>query len=179
MSRDLRVPQISHCVSEEEIISAQIESLIRKRVIVEASRKSGGFISTVLTRKIKSGTFRFIWNLKHLTDFVVYKHFEMESILDVFKIIKKGVWMANVDIKDAFFTIPINEVYQKYFMFEWLGKIYKFIAMPSGYSDVICLFAKVSKPVYACLRQQGYLSVIFVDNLHLQGDTKQKCLQNI
>ena len=116
MSGDLRVPQISHCVSEEEIISAQIESLIRKRVIVEASRKSGGFISTVLTRKIKSGTFRFIWNLKHLTDFVVYKHFEMESILDVFKIIKKGVWMANVDIKDAFFTIPINEVYQKYFI---------------------------------------------------------------
>ena len=51
--------------------------------------------------------------------------------------------------------------------------------MPSGYSDVIRLFAKVSKPVYACLRQQGYLSVIFVDNLHLQADPKQKCLQNI
>ena len=37
------------------------------------------------------------------------KHFKMESILDVFKIIKKDVWMASVDLKEGFFTIPINE----------------------------------------------------------------------
>ena len=48
----------------------------------------------------------------------------MESILDVCKIIKKDVWMACVDLQDAFFTIPINEAYQKYLL-EWLGKIYK------------------------------------------------------
>ena len=29
----------------------------------------------------------------------------MES-LNVFKIIKRGVWMASVDLKDAFFTVP-------------------------------------------------------------------------
>ena len=103
----------------------------------------------------------------------------MESILDVFKIIKKDVWMASVDLKDAFFTIPINEAYQKYFMFEWLEKNYKFIAMLNGFSDAMRVFTKVSKPVYAYLRQQGYMSVIFVDDSYLQGDTKQECLQNI
>ena len=66
----------------------------------------------------------------------------MESILDVFKIIKKDVWMASVDLKDAFFTIPINEAYQKYFMFEWLGKIYKLIEMPNGFSDPIVFLQK-------------------------------------
>ena len=103
----------------------------------------------------------------------------MESILDVFKIIKKDVWMASVDLKDAFFTIPINEAYQKYFMFERLEKNYKFIAMLNGFSDAMRVFTKVSKPVYAYLRQQGYMSVIFVDDSYLQGDTKQECLQNI
>ena len=49
----------------------------------------------------------------------------MESIVDVSKILKKDVRMASVNLKDAFFTIPINEAYQKYFMFEWLEKIYK------------------------------------------------------
>ena len=87
----------------------------------------------------------------------------MESLLDVFKIIKKDVWMASVDLKDSFFTIPINEAYQKYFMFEWLEKIYKFIAMPNGFLDALHVFTKISKPVYAYLRQQGYMSVIFVD----------------
>ena len=42
----------------------------------------------------------------------------MESILNVFKIINKDVSMARVDLKDTFFTIPINEAYQKYFMLE-------------------------------------------------------------
>ena len=88
--------------------------------------------------------------------------------------------MAGADFKDAFFTIPINDAYQKkYFMFQWLGNIYKFIAMPNGYSDAMRVFTKVSKPVYAYLRQKGYLSVIFVDDLYLQGYTKKECLQNI
>ena len=176
---NLKVPQIPHCVSEQEIITTEIKSLLRKGVIVESSRESGYFISTVFTRKKKSGTVRFILNLKYLDNFVMYKHFKMESILGVFKIIKKDVWMTSVDLKDAFFAIPINEACQKYFMFEWLEKNYKFIAMPNGFSDAMPIFTKVSKPVYAYLRQQVYMSVIFVDDSYLQGDTKQECLQNI
>ena len=142
---NLKVPQIPHCVSEQEIITTEINSLLRKKVILESSRESGYFILTVFTRKKKRGTFRFILNLKYLNNFVVYKHFKMESILDVFKIIKKDVWMASVDLKDAFFTIPINEAYQKYFMFEWLEKIYKFIAMPNGFSDAMhaCFYKSI------------------------------------
>ena len=69
----------------------------------------------------------------------MYKHFKMQSILDVFKIKKKDVWMASVDLKDAFFTIPINEAYQKYFIFDWLEKIYKFIVMQIGF-QMQCVF---------------------------------------
>ena len=61
--------------------------------------------------------------------------------------------MASVDLKDAFFTIPVNETYQKYFVFEWLGKICKFIVMSNGFSDAMRVFTKVSKPVYTYLRQ--------------------------
>ena len=57
-------------------------------------------------------------------------------------------------------------------------KIYEFIAMPNGFSDATHVFTKVSNPVYAYLRQQGYISVIFVDDSYLQSDTKQECLQN-
>ena len=103
----------------------------------------------------------------------------MESILDVFKTIKKDVWMTSWDLKDAFFKIAINKAYQKYFIFKWLGKIYKFIAMPNGYSDAMHVSTKVSKPVYTYLMQQGYLSVIFVDDSYIQGYTKKECPQNI
>ena len=54
----------------------------------------------------KDGTFRTILNLKHLNHYVNYQHFKVES-LNVFKIIK-GVWMTSVDLKDAFFTVPVH-----------------------------------------------------------------------
>ena len=43
----------------------------------------------------------------------------MES-LNVFKIIKRGVGMASVDLKDAFFTVRVQNLHQKLFMFEWM-----------------------------------------------------------
>ena len=49
---NLKVPQIPYCVSEQEIINTEIKFLLRKRVIVEASRESGDFVSTVFTRKV-------------------------------------------------------------------------------------------------------------------------------
>ena len=36
---NLKVPQIPHCVSDQEIISTKIKSLLRKGVIVEDSRE--------------------------------------------------------------------------------------------------------------------------------------------
>ena len=35
----------------------------------------------------------------------------MESLNDAFKIIKKGVWMASVDLKDAFFAMRVHKLH--------------------------------------------------------------------
>ena len=37
----------------------------------------------------------------------------MESLTDVFKTIKKDLWMASLDLKDAFFTVPVHVSHQK------------------------------------------------------------------
>ena len=123
-----------------------------KEVIVECSRETGDFVSTVFTRQKKDGTFRTILNLKYLNEFVQYQHFKMKPLLDVSKIIKPNAWGAIVDLKDAFFTVPIHESRQKHFKFEWTDKVYKFVGMPNGYSDTIRIFTKILKPVYANLR---------------------------
>ena len=105
-----------------------------KEVIVECSRETGYFVSTVFTRQKKDGTFRTILNLKYPNEFVQYQHFKMESLLDVFKITKPKAWIASADLKDVFFTVPIHESHQKYFKFEWIDKVYKFVQIPNGYS---------------------------------------------
>ena len=51
--------------------------------------------------------------------------------------------------------------------------------MPNGYSDAMQIFTKILKPVFGHLRNQGHISVIFVDDSYLQGDTKHECMSNI
>ena len=114
----VNVPKIPHNAEEKSIINLEINKLLKKGVITKCQKEEDDFISTVFIREKKDGTFRTILNLKYLNEFVEYKHFKMESLEDVFKIIKKDVWMASVDLKDAFFTIPVHILHQKYFKFE-------------------------------------------------------------
>ena len=51
--------------------------------------------------------------------------------------------------------------------------------MPNRYSDAMRLFTKVLKPAFFYLRKVGYLSVVYVDDSYLQGETFEECLQNI
>ena len=96
---------------------------------------------------------------------VEYKHFKMESLEGVFEIIKADAWMASVDIKDAFFTIPVHSLYQKYFKFEWFNQLYKFLGMRNGYSDAMRTFTKLLKPVFwgsSLLSQQMYMFCLYL-----------------
>ena len=99
--------------------------------------------------------------------------------MDVFKTIQLNCWMASVDLKDAFYSVPIHKDHQKYLKFEWLEKIYKFLGMPNGYSEAIRIFTKILKPSFSVLQKQGLLSVTFVDDSYLQGATKEQCIQNV
>ena len=75
---------------------------MNKGVIVECSRETDDFVSTVFTRQKKDDSFRTILKLKYLNQLVQYQLFKMESLLHVFKIIKPNAWMASVDLKDLF-----------------------------------------------------------------------------
>ena len=57
----------------------------------------------------------------------------IKSLLDMFKLIKKDVWMASVDLKYAFFTVTVHHSRQKSFKFEWFPKCYSFMGMSNGY----------------------------------------------
>ena len=51
--------------------------------------------------------------------------------------------------------------------------------MPNRYLDAVRVFTKILKPPFSCLGEQGHLSVIYVDDSLLAGDTYKDCLDNI
>ena len=64
-----------------------------------------------------------IINLKHLNNFVLYKHFKMDKIegLNSLKnLLQKGNYMCKLDQKDAYFSVPLHIDSRK--LFEYCGK---------------------------------------------------------
>ena len=92
---------------------------------------------------------------------------------------KQNSYMASVDLRDAYYSVLIDEDYQKFLRFSWRGRLFQFTCLPNGLSCTPRLFTKILKPVYATLRNEGHLNVGYIDDSYLQGDTIQECQTTI
>ena len=101
-------------LQEKQIISMEIDKLLSKGVIIPTCHEEGEYISPIFTRPKKDGTSRIILNLKCLNEHVLYRHFKMESLCTVLHMVKPGCYMASIDLKDAYYSVPIATEYQKY-----------------------------------------------------------------
>ena len=164
---------------ELDIVKAEVDKLLSKQVICESRRERNDYLSNVFTRNKKDGGKRMILNLKQFNTHITYRHFKMESINQVIDIVRPNVYMASIDLKDAFYSIPIHPEHQKYLKFVVLSKILQYVCMPNGYGPAMRIFTKVSKVTFSQFQRKGFISVVFVDDSYLQGNTYKACLHNI
>nr|CAH7764042.1 unnamed protein product [Callosobruchus chinensis] len=121
---------------------------------------------------------RFILNLKRLNTFLSCPHFKLEDFRSV-KNISKDCYMANIDLKDAYFLLPIHKKYRKFLKFGYNNQLYEFTCMPFGLSIAPFIFTKIFKPIMNHLRSLGFLSVLYLDDILLFGKNKQDCYNNV
>ena len=99
-------------VSSEEraCISEETRVLLEKGAIVQVPQDEVAqcFLSSVFTVPKKGGGRCPIINLKSLNKFIPHHHFKMESIQSLKDIILRGDYMIKLDLKDAFFSVPIH-----------------------------------------------------------------------
>ena len=150
---------------------ARLESLC---IVEKTIPCEGEFISTILTTPKKDGSRRLILNLKKLNRFIAYKKFKMETLKCAIFLLKKNTWMTVLDLKDAYYSVPITLEHRKYLTFSFQGQLYCFTCLPNGLSCAPRVFTKLLKPVFATLKSQGHLSVSYIDDVFLQADTLAK-----
>ncbi|XP_068704131.1 uncharacterized protein [Montipora foliosa] len=103
----------------------------------------------------------------------------MDTLESAIRIMKPDCYMASIDLKDAYYTVAIAEEHQKYLKFLFDGKLYQYTCLPNGLSSAPRIFTKLLKPAYAYLHNLGHLSLGYLDDSYLQGDTYGECMQNI
>ena len=156
---------------EQLIVHEEINKLVQKGVIKESHYEHGEFISPIFVRPKPDGSYRTILNLKAFNEFVEYHHFKMDTLESAIRIIKPDCYMASIDLKDAYYTVAIAEEHQKYLKFLFDGKLYQYTCLPNGLSSAPRIFTKLLKTAYAYLHKLGHLSLGYVDDSYLQGDT--------
>ena len=87
----------------------------------------------------------------------------METIKSALNLVTPKCYMAKIDIKDAYYSIPILPEHQK-LKFSWQGKLYKFTCLPNGLCSGPIKFTKLLKPPLAELRLDYIKSTAYIDD---------------
>ena len=171
---------VTTCPREEHVLmEEEISALLAKGAIVQVARDSlKGFFSTIFLIPKKDGKRRPVINLKVLNSFVVTTHFKMEGIQSVKELMVNSDWMTRIDLKDAYFAVPIHQEYQPFLRFVWANNTYQFTCLPFGLSTAPRTFTKLLKPVMAYLRSKGIRSVVFIDDILLMGPSEEMVLSH-
>ena len=167
--------------SDQELIIAEIKTLLAKSVIVEKKHERRGLISPIFVREKSDGGFRLIPNLKRLNENIEYKKFKMETISTILHLVRPGMYMAKLDIKDAYYSgVPICEDHQSLLKFQYQTSLLKFTALPNGYTEGPRKFTKLMKPLLAFLRKtEKTLVAGYFDDLITMNSTHSSCCDNI
>ena len=102
---------------QQKIVNLEIDKLLKKGVMKVREHENGEFISPIFVTSKKDVGYCLILNLKDLNEDVEFCHFEIETFDDILKLFKSNCYMVSLDIKDAYYTIPVAEEYQKYLKF--------------------------------------------------------------
>ena len=130
-------------------------------------------------RPKKNGDYRIILNLKTFIGFLKFKHCKLEPVEDALDLISESCYCGSVELKDASYTIPIHQNYQKYLKLFWKEEYYQYIVLNNGFSPVLRVFIYVLTPLFKYLRSKGHLSVKYVDDSLFVGEIFEICFKII
>ena len=162
-------------LTQQNVMQEEIEKLLLKGAIQLVSPSNGQFVSRLFLVPKKTGDLRLVINLRPLNKFIIRKHFKMENLQNVTQLVRKGDYMVTIDLKDAYFSIPIHQSHRKFLRFSWRNQLFQFAALPFGLTSAPRVFTKVLKPVIASMRQRGIRCLIYIDDLIIMASSKMEC----
>ena len=115
-------------------------------VLKVVNHEEGEYISSIFLRPKPDNTHRMILNLKGLNNFVEYKHFKMEHLNHALLSIKPKCFMGSIDLKDAYYNVPIHENFRIFMRFKWKGHVMEYQCLCFGLSSAPRMFTKLMKP---------------------------------
>ena len=114
-------------------------------------------------------------SLSHLNEFVHLTRFKMETVASVLLSVREGDFLASLDVKNAYFQIPIHRSSRKLLRFTSEGTVYQSRALCFGLLTAPQVFAAVS----AWAHSHGIRLLRYLDDWLLLASSKREANQAV
>ena len=157
----------------------EVEVMLAKGALEIARDPGPGFYSRLFLVEKATGGWRPVIDLSHLNDFVQLTPFKMETVASVLLSVREGDFLASLDLKDAYFQIPIHGSSRKLLRFMSEGTVYQFKALCFGLSTAPQVFTRVFAAVSAWAHARGIRLLRYLDDWLVLSSSEKKAKESI
>ncbi|XP_071851502.1 uncharacterized protein [Apostichopus japonicus] len=98
----------------------------------------------------------------------------MENLHLIISLLRKGIWAATVDLKDAYLHIPMNREHRRFVAFQYADRDYLFRALPFGLSTAPRAFTRVAGATVSFLRRREVVLYVYLDDWLIVGNSRSE-----
>ena len=169
------IPDSASLSPEKDIqLNTQIEEMLAQGILEPAFHKDRAFVSHMFLRPKPDGKYRPILNLSYLNEFTVYRHFKMDHLSSVMRMVPQNSYLASIDITQAYHALSVKERDRDLLQLKFHNRYYRFTCLPNGYSPGPRVFTRIMKALMAHLRLlYGVNLVFYIDDTLIYGKTPE------
>ncbi|KAK7878584.1 hypothetical protein WMY93_030420 [Mugilogobius chulae] len=158
----------------------EIQELLQKGAIevVQSSEQLKGFYSNYFLVPKKDGGFRPILDLRRLNRYVKVLRFHMLRTTDVLQSVMEGDWFTSIDLKDAYFHVPVVPHHRQFLRFAFEGQAFQFRVLPFGLSLAPRTFTRCVAAALAPLQAQGLRILPYLDDWLVCAQSRNQALRD-
>ena len=147
-----------------QVLQSEVQAMVEKEAVELVKEKTNGFYNRLFVVTKASGGWRPVLDVSRLNVFVDLTPFSMESPRSVMGAIQPGDWMFSIDMKDAYFHVPIHPDSRKYLRFVFEDRVFQFRALCFGLSSAPQVFTRVLAPLARWLHLLGIRILLYLDD---------------
>ena len=93
----------------------------------------------------------------------------MDGIKAIIHMVTRNCFMATAAFKDAYYSVAVGRLFQKFLKFKWKDKLYYFTCFPNGLGS--CSIIKLNKVPVATLHFENVPLGGYIDDFFTKGET--------
>ena len=120
-----------------------------------------------------------MFDLSHLNEFVLQTLFKMETVASMLLSIRERDFLASIDLKDAYFQIPVHQSSRKLLRFLSGGTVYQFRTLCFGLSTAPQVFTRVFAVVSVWAHSHGIRLLRYLDDWLVLASSETEAKKNV